>query len=68
MLPRDVHGLTVPRDAVTISGWAPFVELKIVPDESRPDAAEHDQRCHNSPLERGAAAIARAGSALRRAA
>jgi hypothetical protein len=65
MLPRDVVGLTVPREAVTISGWAPYVQLQAVPDAAEP---EPQNRCHRSTLERGVAAIARAGSALRRAA
>ena len=63
MLPRDVQGLTVPPETVTISGWAPFVELKLVPDAPEPEP----ERCL-SPLERGVAALARAGSVLRRAA
>jgi hypothetical protein len=68
MLPRDVHGLTVPREAVTISGWAPFVELKLVPDQSRPEQIGPDRGCRPSPWGEAVAAIARAGSALRRAA
>jgi hypothetical protein len=68
MVPRDVSGLTVPREAVTISGWAPYVELRAVPDEAESDRPETENRCRLSPLERGVAAIARAGSALRRAA
>jgi hypothetical protein len=68
MLPRDVAGLTVPREAVPISGWAPYVQLRAVPDAAEPERPETESRCRRSTLERGVAAIARAGSALRRAA
>lgn len=65
MLPTDVPGLTVPREAVVpISGWAPFIELRLVEGDHEPASPAELP----APLSWGVAAVAWAGAQLRRAA
>jgi hypothetical protein len=56
MLPKDVVGVCVPREAVRISGWAPFVTLRVVepPPDGPPERSTLARNQHEPPLDRAA--------------